>query len=72
MSYTINISEQQRAILAAAMAAYALPGAPAYNGEEQDEAMVLRDLLVDLPASEKDQNETHGKAPGQTIHGFAL
>lgn len=65
MSYTIAISAQQQAIIAAALAAYALPGQPQYTGEEQDEAMVLRDLFTNLP------QEAQGCTPN-TVHGFAL
>lgn len=72
MSYTIQISEEQRSILEAALSELyptqvAFPqGAPIF------EPALLRDMLRDLPAQEKEMVEKHGCRPGQSVHGFSL
>ena len=63
MPYTIQISEEQRSILEAALSELyptqvAFPqGAPIF------EPALLRDMLRDLK---------HGCRPGQSVHGFSL
>lgn len=73
-TYTISISEQQRALLLAAIDASLQhdPRAAAYDGTAEDEPYVLRELLHTLPDSEAESVTMYGAAPGSTVHGFTL
>ena len=72
MSYTIQITEQQREILLALLVA-AHPEAEAFPaGQPINEAALLRDMFHSLPHDEAEMIHVHGCTPGQAVHGFAL
>lgn len=72
-TYQIVISEQQRAILLAALASTIEDQTAAtHDGTPEDEAKVLRELLDILPHEEAESVTVYGAAPGRTLHSFVL
>lgn len=74
MSYLIQISEQQRAIILAALdvSLNRDPAPASFDGSTADEPYVLRELFHTLPDAEAEQVAVHGCAPGESVHGFTL
>lgn len=70
--YIVGISEQQRALILAALDAslnHARRGA-SYDGTVEDEPYVLRELFYILPDEEAESVMVGGNAPGTTVHSF--
>ena len=73
MAYRIQISEQQRVIILAALHASIGDDQAATNdGTPEDEPRVLRELFDMLPHDEAEMVLVHGHTPGQSLHGFCL
>ena len=65
-SFTVQLSAQQVAIIAAALAqVHGTTGQPQFNGEDSDEALYLRNAFSTLPQED-------ATCPAGTLHGFAL
>ncbi len=64
MAFTIEINEQQRALIVAALAQVHGSVQPSMFFETDDEALLLQQMLVDLPQAEKE-------SPG-CVHGLCL
>ncbi len=62
-TYEIRINEEQRAIITALLIGHTIAD-PFPKDEPIDEAALLRDMFIALPAAEDDQPNC--------IHGFAL
>lgn len=65
-SFTVQLTAQQVAIIAAALAqVHGTAGKAQFNGEDADEALYLRDAFTSLPQDD-------AACPAGTLHGFAL
>lgn len=74
MSYLIQISEKQRAVILAALDASLNhdPASASFDDSDADEPYVLREMFHALPDAEAEQVAVYGCAPGESIHGFTL
>ena len=67
-TYTISISEDQRAAIEAALAAVPQD----VMSQQTEEVQALHSMFQRLPADETEMQTQYGHKPGISIHGFTV